>query len=147
MDKRDRVNKAITDLYLEAEVIDFEYAVQKSHYNARIKYLDGDSSRIYEEAKKEAERGKANPTKEYLIKFAFEANEYSDVISLVDEYAQSQVNIPLQVKLYHILSSLYLGFSLNEQYEKDINYTNFFNGLRCNPLYLAYLVLRNIKKY
>lgn len=146
MDKRDRVNKAITDLYLEAEIIDNEYAVKKCDYHERLKYLNGDSSRIYEEAKKEAERGKANPTKECLIKFAFEANEYSDVMSLVDEYAQSPVNIKNQVKLYHILSSLYLDLSLNEQYEKDINYTNFFRGSHCNPLYLGYLVLRNIKK-
>lgn len=146
MDKRDRLSKAITDLYLEAEVIDFEYAVQKCHYLDRIKYLEGDSSRIYQEAKKEADSGRANPTKEALIKYAFEAKEFNDVISLIEEHAKTEKNINLQVKLYHTLASLYLDSSLNEQYEVAINHTNFFKGPRCNPLYLAYLVLRNIKK-
>ncbi|PKG37098.1 DUF2971 domain-containing protein, partial [Psychromonas sp. Urea-02u-13] len=102
-------------------------------------------NRIYEEAKKEAEKGNANPTKEVIIKYAFEAEEYTDVISLVEEGIEVPRKIDNQQMLYHILSSLYLGIDVNAEYEIAINKQNFFRKSSCNPLYLAYLILRNIK--
>lgn len=150
MNKKEHVSKRIIDLYLNAGYIDTAYALQKSYYFERLKYLEGDAKLIYKEANQEAKKSELNPSKEVLIKYAFEAEEYSDVISLVDEYTQGQKTISHQVQLYHVLSSLYLGFDINENYEIAVNKQNFFresnNETKCNPLYLAYLVLINIKK-
>jgi hypothetical protein len=145
MNKKEQVSKCIIDLYLDKGCIDFEYAIQKSNYFERIKYLEGDFNRIYEEVKKEAKKGNANPTKEVLIKCAFEAKEYNDVISLVEEGIEEPRKINNQQRLYHILSSLYLGIDLNEEYKVAVNKQNFFRKSGCDPLYLAYLILRNIK--
>lgn len=145
MNKKEQVSKCIIDLYLDKGCIDFEYANQKSYYFERIKYLEGDFNRIYEEVKKEATKGNVNPTKEVLIKCAFEAKEYNDVISLIETNLEEQKKIDNQLRLYHILSSLYLGIDLNEEYEVAVNKQNFFRKSSCNPLYLAYLILRNIK--
>ena len=151
MDEIDWVSKKIIDLYLDKECIDFEYALQKLNYLDRFSYLEGDVKRLYEEAKKESEKGNANPTKEALIQYAFRAGEYYDVISLVEEVMKnSNIRHTSNVqRLYHILSSLYLGMEINEEYEIVVNKQNFFregtNGSNCLPLYLSYLVLRNIK--
>lgn len=146
MNEKERVSKSIIDLYLDKGCIDFEYAIQKVNDFERIKYFDGDSKRIYEEVNKEAKKGNANPTKEVIIKYAFEAKEYNDVISLIEKNLEEQKKIDNQQRLYHILSSLHLGIDLNEEYEIAVNKQNFFRKSSCNPLYLAYLILRNIKE-
>jgi hypothetical protein len=143
MNEKEWVSKCILDLYLDKQCIDYEYAIQKSNYLERVKYLDGNYKRIYEEMKKEAKKGKPNPTKEALIKSAFEAEEYNDVISLVEEIDEPR-KINNQQRLYHIVSSLYLGNEVNEKYEALVNKQNFFRKSKCNPLYLAYLILRDI---
>jgi hypothetical protein len=145
MNKKEWVSKSIIDLYLDKGCIDFEYAVQKSNYFESVKYLEGDFKRIYEEVRKEAKKGNMNPTKEAIIKYAFEAEEYSEVISLVEEGIEEPRKINNQLRLYYLLSSLYLGVDLNEEYERAINKQNFFRKSSCNPLYLAYLILKNIK--
>lgn len=145
MNEKEQVNKCIIDLYLDKGCIDFEFAIQKSYYFERINYLEGDFNRIYEEVKKEAKKGNANPTKEVIIKCAFEAKEYNDVISLIEKNLEEQNKIDNQLRLYHILSSLHLGIDLNEEYEIAVNKQNFFRKSSCNALYLAYLILRNIK--
>ncbi|MBH0001427.1 DUF2971 domain-containing protein [Pseudoalteromonas sp. SWYJZ12] len=145
MNEKERVSKSIIDLYLDKGCIDFDYAVQKSYFFESVKYLEGDFKRIYEEAKKEVKKGNANPTKEAIIKYAFEAEEYSEVISLVEEEIKEPRKINNQLRLYYLLSSLYLDIELNEEYEIAINKQNFFRKYSCNPLYLAYLILKNIK--
>jgi hypothetical protein len=145
MNEKEWVSKSIIDLYLDKGCIDFEYAIQKSNYFESVKYLEGDFKRIYEEVKKEAKKGNANPTKEVIIKYAFEAEEYSEVISLVEGIEEPR-KINNQLRLYHILASLYLGIDSNEEYEIAINKQNFFRKSNCNPLYLAYLIFRNIKE-
>ncbi|MBU2892986.1 DUF2971 domain-containing protein [Colwellia sp. D2M02] len=144
INEKEWVSKSILDLYLDKQCIDYEYAVKKSNYFERVKYLEGNYKRIYEEVKVEAKKGKVNPTKDAIIKSAFEAEEYNDVISLVEEIDEPR-DINNQQRLYHIISSLYLGYEVNEEYEVVVNKQNFFRKSTCNPLYLAYLILRNIK--
>lgn len=145
MNEKEYFSKSLIDLYLDKGCIDFDYAVQKTYFFESVKYLEGDFKRIYEEVKKEAKKGNANPTKEAIIKYAFEAEEYSEVISLVEEEIKEPRKINNQLRLYYLLSSLYLGIDLNEEFEIAINKQNFFRKSSCNPLYLAYLILRNIK--
>ncbi|PKG37248.1 hypothetical protein, partial [Psychromonas sp. Urea-02u-13] len=42
MNEKEQVSKCIIDLYLDKGCIDFEYAIQKSHFFQRIDYLEGD---------------------------------------------------------------------------------------------------------
>jgi hypothetical protein len=146
INKEEWVSKRILDLYLDEMKIDFNFAIEKAYYNDRIKYLKGDSKSIYEVVKKEAKKGNKNPTKEVIIKYAFEAEDYSAVISLVDELINNNKNTDNQQRLYHIFSSLYLNINVNKEFEEAVNKQNYFRGADCNPLYLAYLILRNIKE-
>ncbi|MCJ8321799.1 MAG: DUF2971 domain-containing protein [Colwellia sp.] len=147
MDKKEWISQDIVNLYLDKGSINSKYAFQKLNYLDRFNHLKGDAKRLYEEAKKEAKKENANPTKEVLIKYAFEAEEYNDVIYLVEEKIKEPRtrNITNEQKLYHILSSLYLGIDISEKYETAVNKQNFFRGSSCNPLYLAYLIFKNIK--
>jgi len=148
MDTKEWISQKIVNLYLDNGSINSEYAFQKLNYLDRFNHLKGDAKRLYKEAKKEVKKENTNPTKEVLIKYAFEAEEYNDVISLVDESIKEPrtINITNQQRLYHILSSLYQGIDINKEYEAVVNKHNFFRKSGCNPLYLAYLIFRNIKE-
>ncbi|TOE44673.1 hypothetical protein CGJ42_24315, partial [Vibrio parahaemolyticus] len=59
---------------------------------------------------------------------------------------------PNVLKLYHLISSLYLGLPLKDDFEKDVNSNNYFGDIRSEDeklslsLYLVYLILKNINK-
>lgn len=147
------VSREIIDLYRKKECIDEETFLNTIRYYERLKLI-GTPELAYEEIKKEAKKGKQNPTQEVIIKYAFEAKVYNDVIDLVEGLlAKDKHHFSANIlKLYHSLSSLYLGFALNENFERDVNSKNYFADTRSEddkqslPLYLVYLILNNMKK-
>lgn len=149
MEKKDSIDNQTIDLYLAKGCIDLNYALKKLSLFDRIKYLKNDTKGIYEEVKKEV--GNGNVTKELLIESAFKANEYKDVISLVEGFINksSPSNTYIEQRLYHIISSICLGNDTSAGYEMDVNLNKLLtkNELRdkCFPLYISYLVLSNIK--
>ncbi|EKF9300555.1 DUF2971 domain-containing protein [Vibrio cholerae] len=149
----DYVSREVVKLYQNHGNIDEETFLSKISYYERIK-LVGTAELAYEEIKKEAKKGQANPTQEVIIKYAFEANAYNDVIDLVEgKFKKDKVHFsPNVLKLYHLISSLYLGLPLKDDFEKDVNSNNYFGDIRSEDeklslsLYLVYLILKNINK-
>jgi len=143
----------IAQLYLDNCHIDKETFLSTISYYERLKFID-DASLAYDEVKREAKKDKTNPTQEVIIRYAFEAKAYNDVIELVEHHLKKDKHhfYPNLLKLYHTLSALYLGLPLNEDFERDINSMNYFGDTRIEndkqslPLYLAYLILKNINK-
>lgn len=155
MDKMEFVNKNIVNLYLGKGVINKEYAFQKLDVVERFNNIKGGAKLLYEESKRENENSKvgiAYPSDGALIRYAFEAEEYQDVIYLIDKYVSqpSLMKISIEQKLHHIISSLYVGNDINKEYEIAVNRENFFRqsgfNSNCKPLYLAYLILRNVEQ-
>ncbi|MEZ8321691.1 DUF2971 domain-containing protein, partial [Vibrio splendidus] len=141
------------ELYREHGHIDEETFLSTISYYERLKLI-GTPELAYAEVKKEAKKGKPNPTQEVIIKYAFEAKAYNDVLGLVErKFEKDQHHFSANIlKLYHTLSSLYLGLVLNDDFERDINSNNYFGDTRTGddksslPLYLVYLILKNINK-
>ncbi|MDC5870520.1 DUF2971 domain-containing protein [Vibrio europaeus] len=149
----DYVSREVIELYREHGHIDEETFISTISHYERLKLI-GTAELAYEEIKKEAKKDKTNPTQEVIIKYAFEAKAYNDVIDLVErKFEKDKHHISTNtLKLYHTLSSLYLGSALNDDFERDINSKNYFGDTRIEddkqslPLYLAYLILKNINK-
>lgn len=150
---KDYVSKEVVRLYREHGHIDEEtFLTTISHYE-RLK-MTGTAELAYEEVKEEAKKGERNPTQEVIIKYAFEAKAYRDVIALVERrFENDKPNFSANIlKLYHTLSSLYIGLKLNADFEQDINSKNYFGDAHNQydkqslPLYLAYLIQKNINK-
>ena len=147
------VSKEVATLYHDHGHIDEEtFSSTISHYE-RLKII-GTAELAYEEVKKEAKKGKRNPTQEVIIKYAFEAKAYHDVIELVErKFANDKYHFSANIlQLYHTLSSLFLGSDLNFDFEQCINSKNYFGDTHSRddeqslPLYLAYLIQKNINK-
>ena len=147
------ISKEVVQLYREYGHIDEETFLSTISHYERLK-LTGTAELAYEEVKEEAKKGERNPTSEVIIKYAFEAKAYHDVIALVERRFENDkphfsANI---LKLYHTLSSLYIGSKLNVDFERDINSKSYLgdNHTRDDeqslPLYLAYQVQKNINK-
>lgn len=147
------VSKEIVKLYRERGYIDEETFLNTISHYERLRLI-GTAELAYEEVKNEAKKGERNPTQEVIIKYAFEAKAYNDVIELVGRKFENDKHYHSinTLKLYHTLSSLYLGLALNDDFERDINSKNYFGDVRTEDdkqsfsLYLAYLVLKNINK-
>ena len=147
------IPKQIIEPYLQHAHIDEDTFWSKISYYERLNLM-GDAESAYEQVKKEVAQGNSNLTQEAFIKYAFEAKAYDDVIELVERAFEKEkfIHSSHVLKLQHILSSQYLGKSLNEQYEKDVNSVNYFGDTDTGrdgqvlALYLAYLVLVNINK-
>ncbi len=148
----DSVSLGVAELYRNHGCINDEVFLKSISYYERLKFIEMPEL-AYEEIKKEAKKGNSNPTQEVIIKYAFEAKAYNDVIKLVErKFEKDQHHLHENVlKLYHSLSSIYLDLSLNDDFERDINSKNYFGDNLTKddeslPLYLAYLILKNVNK-
>ncbi|MGF1907533.1 DUF2971 domain-containing protein [Aliivibrio salmonicida] len=149
----DYVSSEVIELYREHGHIDEETFLSTISYYERLKLIETAES-AYEEVKKEAKKGNLNPTQEVIIKYAFEAKAYNDVIDLVErKFGNDKHHLSANIlKLYHTLSCLYLGLVLNDDFERDINSKNYFGDTHTEsdklslPLYLVYFILKNINK-
>lgn len=113
----DYVDVKIIQPYFDQGLISKSEALSKLHFFQISTFLGEDYKRIYQECLKEFKKGDANPTRMLLIRDAFNAGEFNDVIAHYNEspadedfFAES-----LKSRLYYLVSQYVLKQTINEE--------------------------------
>lgn len=117
-----KVSYEVIKRYFDKNLISADLVLSKIHIWEKDRFLENDHRAIYKEYLDEAKLGQPNPTKEVLIKKAFLAEEYEDVLNYVNNTSQSEsFLLTLEVFIYYLIAQLLLNQSLNL---KKLTYIN-----------------------
>ena len=143
-----KFNKEIVSLYFDGGLIDLDFAIDKMFDFNVVQFLEDKPKLLYEKIKLIDSKGDFGFNFETLIKFAFNAEQYNDVINRVNSANDNEVTI--NIKLYYVISSLKLNLEINNNYEDDINKHQFSKYLLSEKApdllmcYFSYLILKNL---
>jgi len=119
----DTVSVEIIEGYFKRSLITKEFALSKLSCWQVDKFLGDDNKAIYQAYIKESEKGEANPTREVLIKKAFQAGEYNDVVTYHEEAPKDDLHYRHNINgcLYYLLALSHLKQPVNKQILDFIN--------------------------
>lgn len=105
-----KINHQILKKYLRKNLISIDKAILKSSIFSLESEIKNNPKKIYLEFKKEAKKGKTNPTKALLISKAFRAKEFKDVIKIYNQYKKEKnisiFSIDLEAHIFYIISQI-----------------------------------------
>ena len=136
------VSLNVIKLYLDSGYISLDQALLKLSLWDREKILKDDHKKIYKEYLIEAEKGLPNPIKDELLKKAFYAGEYLDVLSIFDDKSKDQFSInSIDSYLYCLISQIALKHEINidlKRYVEEHNFSLSKHGKESELLYLVF---------
>ncbi|HEM7157971.1 TPA: DUF2971 domain-containing protein [Acinetobacter baumannii] len=120
--KSEKIPVEVVKLYYEKNLISLDEAISKI-YDFQVERIIGDdASKIYEVYLELSKKGEPNPTKDLLIKKAFMAEKYQDIINIFEiAEANNEIFYDLGTYLFYLLSQLELDQKLNP---KTLDYIN-----------------------
>ncbi|HIF5563980.1 TPA: DUF2971 domain-containing protein [Vibrio parahaemolyticus] len=147
INSQDNVHVDTISLYLKSGWIDIDTALSKVYSFQIDKILGNDHKRIYQEFLKQSKKGEENPTKQTLIKKAFKAELYSEVIRHYNKKCDNDAlfSHDIMPKIYYLYSLLMLDKKMDETVYSYVSINQNNKDRETKTLYMALELLIAIK--
>ncbi|MCQ9041122.1 DUF2971 domain-containing protein [Vibrio parahaemolyticus] len=147
INSQDNVHVDTISLYLKSGLIDIDTALSKVYSFQIDKILGNDHKRIYQEFLKQSKKGEENPTKQTLIKKAFKAELYSEVIRHYNKKCDNDALFSLDIipKIHYLYSLLMLDKKMDETVYSYVSINQNNKDRETKTLYMALELLIAIK--
>ncbi|WP_268810365.1 hypothetical protein, partial [Vibrio parahaemolyticus] len=147
INSQDNVHVDTISLYLKSGWIDIDTALSKVYSFQIDKILGNDHKRIYQEFLKQSKKGEENPTKQTLIKKAFKAELYSEVIRHYNKKCDNDALFSHDIipKIHYLYSLLMLDKKMDETVYSYVSINQNNKDRETKTLYMALELLIAIK--
>ncbi|MFX7251710.1 DUF2971 domain-containing protein [Acinetobacter baumannii] len=114
--KSEKIDVSVIKIYYDLGLITIDIAISKLHFFQVEMLIGNDPQKIYEIYLEESKKGEMNPTKSLLIKKAFMAEKFLDVIELFELTADTEkLLFSLDTYLYYLLSQSELNLTISQK--------------------------------
>lgn len=150
--KSKKIAVEVVKKYYEKKLISLDIAISKVYDFQVDRIIGEDPSKVYEVYLEESKKGEPNPTKDILIKKAFMAEKYQDIIKIFElALENNELFYTVETYLYYLISQTEINQKLNQEAFDYVNQKfDFFSDLNQSKeekfLYCTLMIKLQIEK-